>query len=235
MSRSTRALSSRPASSVVICRRSCSGRAWHRRRTAAGNTRCPRVRRCPRGEKPDREIDIGRAEALRVGGIERAHADLEIGGETRPDAGGEGGPDLGVVFADPVGGSGPAQAEDIAAVIPRHRHIPGTGQPPGCRRVIRLNAAPPSAAGMARSAGAVSRQSVKTIPNATSGNNWKTMAPVMLPRARVSLPRRTHSTLLASASGAACSATGAGPLPPRSTAVAGPGRTAHRYGGGDGW
>ena len=25
---------------------------------------------------------------------------------------------------------------------------------------------------------------------------WKTIAPVMLPRARVSLPRRTHSTLL---------------------------------------
>ena len=40
-------LSSRLASSVVSCRRSCSGRAWHRRWTAAGRTRRPRIRRCP--------------------------------------------------------------------------------------------------------------------------------------------------------------------------------------------
>ena len=71
----------------------------------------------------------------------------------------------------------------------------GTGQPAGCRTVIRLKAAP-SAASMANSAGAVSRQPVKTIPNVTSGMDWKAMAPVMLPRARVSSPWRTQATLL---------------------------------------
>ena len=49
---------------------------------------------------------------------------------------------------------------------------------------------------MASSAGAVSCQSVKTSPNATGSIDWNTMAPVMLPRARVSLPWRIQVTLL---------------------------------------
>ena len=40
------------------------------------------------------------------------------------------------------------------------------------------------------------RQSVKTMPKDTGIVLWKTIAPVMLPRASVSLERRTQSTLL---------------------------------------
>src|SRR5262249_51489507 len=57
-------------------------------------------------------------------------------------------------------------------------------------RTIRLSPAPPSAASMASSAGAVSCQSVNTSPNATGSIDWNTIAPVTLPRARVSLAWR---------------------------------------------
>jgi hypothetical protein len=69
---------------------------------------------------------------------------------------------------------------------PAEQPMNGTSQRPGCRTVIRLKAVPPSAASIVGSAGMVSRQSVKTIPNATGGMDWKTMTPAMLPRARVS-------------------------------------------------
>src|SRR5207247_11119 len=76
----------------------------------------------------------------------------------------------------------------IAVIPPRCRPIQqptnGAGQRPAFCTAIRLSAVPASAASMATIAGAVSRQSVNTIPKATSGMVCKIMAPVMLPRAR---------------------------------------------------
>src|SRR5229473_6648145 len=64
---------------------------------------------------------------LRIMGIRRSGADLNVLGKSLPSIGAKSAPDLGIGIRDAVGVARPSSAEIVAGVIPDDRDIPGCG------------------------------------------------------------------------------------------------------------